>query len=87
MLRYVNWRADNPLNTYFTYDNLDMPKNPENPVYQNSPRFIDSGLGGFLLNTGYDYDDYITEWGKFKVPTLRNIDKRERDSVRAYAYY
>jgi cytochrome c peroxidase len=36
--------------TDFTYDNLGVPKNPQNPVYTYDPGFIDPGLGGFLKN-------------------------------------
>jgi cytochrome c peroxidase len=65
-----------PLFTDFTFDNLGVPKNPQNPVYDYNPGFIDYGLGGFLLTS----EDYKTmaggNMGKQKVPTLRNVDKR-----------
>jgi cytochrome c peroxidase len=65
-----------PLFTDFTFDNLGVPINPENPVYDYNPAFIDYGLGGFLLTR----PDYISmapvNMGKQKVPTLRNVDKR-----------
>jgi cytochrome c peroxidase len=65
-----------PLFTDFTFDNLGAPINPENPVYDYNPGFIDYGLGGFLLTR----PDYISmapvNMGKHKVPTLRNVDKR-----------
>jgi cytochrome c peroxidase len=79
-----------PLFTDFTFDNLGVPKNPENPFYRmdkvylddGSPinpqgkDWIDPGLGGFL-QTRPDYAMYAAEnWGKHKVPTLRNVDKR-----------
>jgi cytochrome c peroxidase len=61
-----------PLFTDFTYDNLGVPKNPENPFYSMAPafnpdgrNFVDTGLG---KTTGDPGDD-----GKFKVPTLRNL--------------
>lgn len=61
-----------PLFTDFTYDNLGVPKNPENPFYYLPPsfnpdgvNFIDYGLGGIL--------GLPEEMGKFKVMTLRNI--------------
>lgn len=75
-----------PLFTDFTYDNLGMPKNPENPVYDMNPDFIDPGLGGFLMSAGYEEEVYTAEWGKFKVPTLRNVDKREDDTVKAFGH-
>ena len=63
-----------PLFTDFTYDNLGVPQNPENPFYYlpgelnpDGVYFIDLGLGGEL--------DKPSEHGKFKVPSLRNIAK------------
>lgn len=57
--------------TDFTYDNIGVPKNPDNPFYKLPAGFnplgsnaIDFGLGGFLN----DPENH----GKFKVPTLRN---------------
>jgi cytochrome c peroxidase len=73
--------------TDFTFDNLGIPKNPDNPVYNEDPDFIDPGLGGFLEKIGYDEDVYEAEWGKFKVPTLRNVDLRPSvDFVKAYGH-
>ena len=63
-----------PLFTDFTYDNLGVPKNPENPFYYlpeklnpDGINFVDLGLGGVL--------EKASEIGKFKVPSLRNIAK------------
>jgi cytochrome c peroxidase len=78
--------AGYPLFTDFTYDNLGMPKNPENPVYKTNPEFVDLGLGVFLKNAGYNEEIYMVEMGKVKVPTLRNVDKREGVSVKAYGH-
>jgi cytochrome c peroxidase len=61
--------------TDFAFDNLGLPQNPENPA-GIAPAFIDPGLGGFLLSAGYPEDVYAAEWGKHKVPTLRNVDLR-----------
>ncbi|MDH3520406.1 MAG: cytochrome C [Myxococcales bacterium] len=76
-----------PLFTDFTYDNLGIPKNPENPMYQVDPDFVDLGLGGFLANRP-EYAEYAEEnRGKHKVPTLRNVDKRPSpDFVKAYGH-
>ena len=63
-----------PLFTDFTFDNLGLPQNPENPA-GTDPGFVDPGLGGFLMSAGYDEDVYDEEWGKQKVPTLRNVGK------------
>ncbi len=62
--------------TDFSYDNLGVPKNPENPVYNANPTFVDLGLGGFLQSAGYPPSAFGPELGKVKVPTLRNVDKR-----------
>lgn len=79
----VGENGEPPLFTDFTYDNLGIPKNPLNPFY-SAPRkwnpdgadWIDPGLGGFLAGTA-EYADMAAEnYGKHKVPTLRNVDKR-----------
>lgn len=79
--------GDRPLFTDFTYDNLGIPKNPQNPVYQSDPDFVDLGLGGFLT-TRADYTQYADEnLGKQKVPTLRNVDLRpSKKFVKAYGH-
>ena len=72
-----------PLFTDFTYDNLGVPKNPQNPFYTMPPywnpdgyNWVDYGLGDFLKGAGYPAEDYEPELGKVKVPTLRNVDLR-----------
>jgi cytochrome c peroxidase len=71
--------------TDYTYDNLGVPKNPENPVYDYNPGFVDLGLGGFLESL--QYPDAEAEKGKVKVPTLRNVDLRPyEDFVKAYGH-
>ena len=82
--------GESPLFTDFTFDNLGVPKNPENPFYRmdevlladGSPinplgaAWVDPGLGGFLT-TRPEWEDMADEnMGKHKVPTLRNVDKR-----------
>jgi cytochrome c peroxidase len=72
--------------TDFTFDNLGIPQNPENPAGV-APDFVDPGLGGFLKSAGYPEDVYNAEWGKHKVPTLRNVDLRPADDdVKAYGH-
>jgi len=80
--------------TDFTYDNIGVPKNPDNPFYYADPEFnplgydwVDEGLGGFLA-TRMDYHPYAdANLGKQKVPTLRNVDKRpEPGFVKAYGH-
>jgi cytochrome c peroxidase len=73
--------------TDFTFDNLGIPKNPDNPVYVGNPTFVDPGLGGFLMKAGYSEEIYMAEWGKQKVPTPRNVDKRPYEGFKkAYTH-
>ena len=79
-----------PLFTDFTFDNLGVPKNPENPFYDmdkvylddgtpinpDGANWIDPGLGGFLETRTEWADMSARNMGKHKVPTLRNVDKR-----------
>ncbi len=80
-------RGKRPPFTDFTYDNLGVPKNPENPVYSENPGYIDLGLGGFL-STRLEWAAYADdEYGKVKVPTLRNVDLRPNPmGVKAYMH-
>jgi cytochrome c peroxidase len=84
-----------PLFTDFTYDNLGVPRNPDNPFY-SEPAFnpqgfawIDLGLGGFLASRT-DYQQFAAaNYGKHKVPTLRNVDKWDPSlgtKIKAYAH-
>lgn len=83
-----------PLFTDFGYDNLGIPKNPDNPFYTMPPAWnpdgqawIDYGLGGYLKSAGFGVDVYGTELGKFKAPTMRNVDQRpSTDFVKAYGH-
>ncbi|MGA1825771.1 MAG: cytochrome-c peroxidase [bacterium] len=78
-----------PLFTDFTFDNIGVPKNPENPFY-NMDRiylddgtpinplgaaWIDPGLGGFLRTRPEWAGMANDNMGKHKVPTLRNVAK------------
>jgi cytochrome c peroxidase len=80
-----------PLFTDFTYDNLGIPKNPDNPFYMmdeeinpDGMEWVDMGLGGFLKSIG---ESYANEIGKHKVPTLRNVDKRPYEGfVKVYGH-
>ncbi len=82
-----------PLLTDFTFDNLGVPRNPENRWYEQlafnpaGADWIDLGLGGFLENR-MDYQQYsAANLGKQKVPTLRNVDLRPSpDFVKAYTH-
>jgi len=80
--------------TDYTFDNLGIPRNPANPFYYADPIFnpdgidwIDPGLGGFLNSR----PDYVTladvNYGKHKVPTLRNVDMRpDPEFIKAYGH-
>jgi cytochrome c peroxidase len=79
-----------PLFTDFRFNNIGVPRNPENPFYKMDQEYLDDGspinpdgenwvdvgLGGFLRS--------VPEWaqmapshdGKHRTPTLRNVDKR-----------
>jgi cytochrome c peroxidase len=78
--------------TDFTYDNLGVPKNPMNPFYHmpynpDGENWVDTGLGEFLKAAGYSEPVYMAEWGKQKVPTLRNVDLRpSKKFVKAYSH-
>ena len=79
--------------TDFTFDSLGVPRNPENPWYEllafnpAGSDWIDLGLGGFLANR-VEYQQYAAEnYGKQKVPTLRNVDLRPSlEFVKAYTH-
>ena len=83
-----------PLFTDFTYDNIGIPKNPKNPFYAmpapwnpEGAAFVDTGLGGYLKEAGYKASVSEPEIGKFKVPTIRNVDKRPSPNfVKAFGH-
>jgi len=84
-----------PLFTDFTYDNLGIPRNKDNPFYKaldfnpQGPSWIDLGLGAFLASR-VDYERHApANNGKMKVPTLRNLDKWDSalgPKVKAYGH-
>lgn len=80
-----------PLFTDYGYDNLGVPKNLENPFYDNAAynpegmAWVDTGLGGYLESI--QDPGAAEQMGKMKVPTLRNVDKRpSADFVKAYGH-
>lgn len=76
-----------PLFTDFTYDNLGIPKNPENPATMENPNWADPGLGGFLNIIGQAEEIWLAEMGKQKVPTLRNVALKPTNKfVKAYGH-
>lgn len=74
-----------PVFADFKYDNLGIPRDPDNPFYAQDKAFnpegeawVDTGLGGFL-GTVETYKARAAEnRGKHRTPTLRNVDKRPR---------
>jgi cytochrome c peroxidase len=95
--------GDYPLFTDFTFDNLGVPRNPYNPFYEMDEVYlddgtpinpmgdawIDPGLGGFLQNSSNPAWQAKAQdnWGKHKVPTLRNVDKRPSEEFpKAYMH-
>lgn len=82
-----------PLFTDFTYDNIGIPRNPDNPFYYHreinpmGAAWVDLGLGGFL-QTQARYRPYAqVNLGKHKVPTLRNVAQRPvPNQVKAYGH-
>jgi cytochrome c peroxidase len=82
-----------PLFTDFTFDNLGVPRNPENPWYKASAQnpagasWVDNGLGGFLATRPVWRGLADANLGKHRVPTLRNVELRPTDTfVKAYTH-
>ena len=91
-----------PLFTNFTYENVGVPKNPENPYYRmdrvqvdgkpinpDGANWVDPGLAGFLQTSGNPAWQSMAQEnrGKHRVPTLRNVDKRpSKDFPKAYMH-
>jgi cytochrome c peroxidase len=83
-----------PLLTDFTFDNLGIPRNPENPWYGMQAEFnpggstwVDSGLAAFLVTTSQYAALADDNRGKHKVPSLRNVDLRPTSGfVKAYGH-
>lgn len=83
-----------PVFTDFTFENVGIPANPQNPWYKMDPAlnsdgadWIDPGLAEFLKEMP-QYAMYADEnYGKHQVPTLRNVDKRPTEQfVKAYGH-
>jgi len=82
-----------PVFTDFTYDNIGVPRNPDNPYYSQKAynpegqAWIDPGLGGYLSGEKEWQKQARLELGKHKVPTLRNASKRPAPSfVKVYGH-
>lgn len=90
-----------PLFTNFSFVDVGVPKNPENPFYGMDrvflpdgsainplgAAFVDLGLGGYLRTRPEWAPRALENDGKFRVPTLRNVDKRAgREATKAYMH-
>jgi cytochrome c peroxidase len=83
-----------PVFTDFTYDNLGVPRNPDNPFYKmpeewnpDGEDWVDEGLGGFLKGSEKYAEHAADNIGKHKVPTLRNVALSPRSGfVKAYMH-
>jgi cytochrome c peroxidase len=83
-----------PAFTDYKYDNIGVPKNPDNPFYGMAVEFnpagkkwIDQGLGEFLGGVPAYAALSGTNTGKHKAPTLRNVDVRPDPSfVKGYMH-
>ncbi len=78
--------------TDFTYDNLGVPRNPQNPWYAQAANaagneWIDRGLAATLEGDAIYAPFASFQEGKQKVPTLRNVDARSGpDGRRSYMH-
>lgn len=86
-------KAGRALFTDYTFDNLGLPHNPDNPFYKQAAfnpegsAWVDRGLGGFLGSRPEYAALKDANLGKHKVPTLRNADRRPSpDFVKAYGH-
>jgi cytochrome c peroxidase len=61
-----------PLLTDFSYRNIGVPKNPDNPFYAMPPPFNHAGADFVDLGLGAVIGE-PSQLGKLKVPTLRNV--------------
>lgn len=59
--------------TDFSYDNLGVPANPASPFLTQDTQFNPDGLGFVDFGLGGELAD-VAENGKFKVPSLRNVN-------------
>jgi cytochrome c peroxidase len=79
-----------PLFTDFGFENIGVPRNPDNPFYKmdrvylddgqpinpDGENWVDYGLGGFLRSVPAWAPLAAAHDGKFRTPTVRNVDKR-----------
>lgn len=89
-----------PLFTTHGFDNLGVPKNPENPFYDmddirlpngqplnpDGDAFIDHGLGKILRSNPQWAHLADQSDGKMRIPTLRNVDLRRGNVPKSYMH-
>jgi cytochrome c peroxidase len=83
-----------PVFTNYSYDNLGVPRNPQNPFYGQNQKYnpdgskwVDKGLGGYLETVDKYKKLAAANMGRHKTPTLRNVDLRPNPAlVRAYMH-
>jgi cytochrome c peroxidase len=83
-----------PAFTDYKYENLGVPRNPQNPFYGQSQkynpdgaRWVDKGLGGYLETVDKYKKLAAANMGRHKTPTLRNVDLRPNPAlVKAYMH-
>jgi cytochrome c peroxidase len=92
---FTDFTASNlglPANPAIPFYYEDMPDRFGYAANPTALKYTDAGVGGFLISRGLNPS---AQWaqlassfkGKFKVPTLRNVDKRPRpDFVKAYMH-
>ncbi len=86
-------RGEPTLGTDFTYDNLGVPRNPDNPFYTNAAfntqgsKWVENGLEFTLAKDPLYKSLASSQRGKVRVPTVRNVDKRPTaDFVKSYMH-
>ena len=85
-------QGEPPLFTEFDFDNLGVPRNPDNPWYEqpfnpDGLDWVDEGLGGFLATRPEWVNRAMENRGAQKVSTLRNVHLRPSPGfVKAYAH-
>ena len=78
--------------TDWTFDNLGVPKNRDNPFYKQLANpdglfYIDPGLGGYLATDPVFKPYAKANFARQQVPTLRNLTKRATaDTTKAYMH-
>ncbi|MEP6733658.1 MAG: cytochrome c peroxidase [bacterium] len=70
--------GEGALMTDYTFDNIGVPGNPKNPAFLSDANYRDLGLGGVLHDPA--------RYGQQKVPTLRNLDRRQGTGAKSFMH-